>query len=93
MECNTTNSSQINFYPLIFKLKLFNTLTFLKIFFFFNSFNLNLCFNTMHIHAHQKKKKSNVTLKIEVVNAAMPNKEDVMDVKGIISTGCVCGKV
>ena len=45
----------------------------------------------MHIHAHPKKKKknSNVTLKIEVVNAAMPNKEDVMDVKGIISTGCV----
>ena len=45
----------------------------------------------MHIHAHpkQKKKKSNVTLKIEVVNAAMPNKEDVMDVKWIISIGCV----
>ena len=46
-----------------------------------------------HPCAPKKKKKSNVTLKIEVVNAAMPNKEDVMDVKGIISTGCVCGKV
>ena len=42
-----------------------------------------------HPCAPKKKKKSNVTLKIEVVNAAMPNKEDVMDVKGIISTGCV----
>ena len=93
MECNTTNSSQINFYPLIFKLKLFNSLTFFKIFFFLIR-SISICVSTLCTSMRtKKKKKSNVTLKIEVVNAAMPNKEDVMDVKGIISTGCVCGKV